>query len=287
VRAPELLADSLVCAGGPWLANPWAMETSPPRALAFDRNLGWIAVAMAGVLATYTMAATWERVKVRPPERSLRITGSAKKRIVSDLIEWTCYVEARNPTDRTAAYKTLHGHVALVLEFLQKQGIKPDEIRPSSASVEEMKEIEHVVEHVGMKNENRVERQIFKGYRTYQSVTIRSTDLARVERASREVTQLLERGVSISSAAPSYYYTKLGEMKLEMLAEAAKNARTRADNILTSAGGAAIRQLRSADMGIINVNPANSTETSVQGNNDTASLEKDIITIVHVTYDLK
>jgi hypothetical protein len=31
----------------------------------------------------------------------------------------------------------------------------------------------------------------------------------------------------------------------------------------------------------------NSTETSVQGNNDTASLEKDIITMVHVTYDLK
>jgi hypothetical protein len=60
-----------------------------------------------------------------------------------------------------------------------------------------------------------------------------------------------------------------------------------ADNILTSAGGASIRQLRSADMGIINVNPANSTETSAQGNNDTESLEKDIITIVHVTYDLK
>ena len=261
------------------------MQT-PSRAIAFDRNLGWIALAAAGVLATYTIAATWERVKLRPPERSLRVTGSAKRRIVSDLIEWTCFVEARNPTDRTAAYKTLHGHVALVLEFLQKQGIKADEIRPSSASVEEMREVEHVVEHVG-NNENRVERQIFKGYRTYQSVTVRSNDLAPIERASREVTQLLERGVSVSSAAPSYYYTKLGEMKLEMLAEAAKNARTRADNILTSAGSAAIRQLRSADMGIINVNPANSTDTSVQGNNDTASLEKDIITIVHVTYDLK
>ena len=261
------------------------MQT-PTRALAFDRNLGWIAIGMAAVLATYTVTATWERVKLRPPERSLRVTGSAKKRIVSDLIEWTCFVEARDPTDRTAAYKTLHGHVALVLEFLQKQGIKSDEIRPSSASVEELKEVEHVVEHVG-KTENRVERQIFKGYRTYQSVTVRSKDLARVERASREVTQLLERGVSISSGAPSYYYTKLGEMKLEMLAEAAKNARTRADNILTSAGGASIRQLRSADMGIINVNPANSTETSAQGNNDTESLEKDIITIVHVTYDLK
>jgi hypothetical protein len=39
-------------------------------------------------------------------------------------------------------------------------------------------------------------------------------------------------------------------------------------------------------MGIININPANSTEASAQGNNDTTSFEKDIITIVHVTYEL-
>ncbi len=40
-------------------------------------------------------------------------------------------------------------------------------------------------------------------------------------------------------------------------------------------------------MGVINVNPANSTETSWEGNNDTTSLEKDIITIVHVTFELE
>ena len=40
------------------------------------------------------------------------------------------------------------------------------------------------------------------------------------------------------------------------------------------------------DMGIININPANSTETSEQGNNDKTSLEKDIITIIHADYEL-
>ena len=72
-----------------------------------------------------------------------------------------------------------------------------------------------------------------------------------------------------------------------MLAEAAKDPRSRAENMIRSAGGASIDRLRAADMGIINVNPANSTETSAQGNNDTSSLDKDIITIVHVTYELK
>lgn len=39
-------------------------------------------------------------------------------------------------------------------------------------------------------------------------------------------------------------------------------------------------------MGVINVNPANSTATSWEGNNDKSSYEKDIITIVHLTFEL-
>ena len=91
---------------------------------------------------------------------------------------------------------------------------------------------------------------------------------------------------TITSTAPLYYYTKLGEVKIEMLAEASKDARTRAENMVNSAGGATIGELKSADMGVININPANSTQGSWDGNNDTSSLEKDIITIVHAKYAL-
>ena len=39
-------------------------------------------------------------------------------------------------------------------------------------------------------------------------------------------------------------------------------------------------------MGIININPANATRTSEEGTNDTTSLEKDIITIVHAEFEV-
>ncbi len=39
-------------------------------------------------------------------------------------------------------------------------------------------------------------------------------------------------------------------------------------------------------MGIININPANSTETSHEGNNDRSSFEKDILTIVRAELEL-
>ena len=57
-----------------------------------------------------------------------------------------------------------------------------------------------------------------------------------------------------------------------------------AENILRSTGGATLGKLIPADMGIISVNAANSTET---GNNDTTSLDEDIITIVHADYEVE
>ena len=159
--------------------------------------------------------------------------------------------------------------------------MKPEEIRAEAATVNELVE----EEQVGT-GEQRVLRRVHKGFEARQGVTVQSTDVARVERLSREITQLLEKGVPVSSTVPRYFYTRLGELKVEMLAEAAKDARTRAESVVAQTR-ATLGQLRSADMGVINVNPANSTETSWQGNNDTSSLEKDIVAIVHVTFELE
>jgi uncharacterized protein len=139
----------------------------------------------------------------------------------------------------------------------------------------------------GLKEPVRVEKRVHKGFITTQTIFVRSSDVRRVEKASREVTALLEDGVSITSEAPEYFYTRLGEVKVEQLAAAGKDARARAENILRNTGGAGIKRLLDANMGIININPANSTETSHEGNNDRTSLEKDIITIVHAHFELQ
>jgi uncharacterized protein len=242
---------------------------------------GLLFLAVGIVIATWVAASAWERVKTRPADRTIQVTGSAKKRILSDQIQWSAEITTLD-MDRTAAYHALAGHMKTAQDYLRAQGIKPDEIRVSSAEVEEV----FNTEYVGT-GEERIQRSVFKGYRTRQGVSVRSGDVGQVERVSREITSLLEQGVPVSSATPSYFYTKIGELKIEMLAEAAKDARNRAENMLDKAGGGSIASLRAADMGVININPANSTETNWEGNNDTTSLEKDILTIVHVTYEVK
>jgi hypothetical protein len=242
--------------------------------------VGMLVVSVAFVVATVIAGNTWERTKTRPKGRTIEVTGSAKKRIVSDQIEWNASLETEN-LDRTVAYRSLAGHVRTALAYLAEQGMKNEEVRVASAVVEEVRQTEFIGS-----GENRVEREVFKGYKTSQTIAVRSSDVTRVERISREITQLLERGVPIASSQPLYFYTKLGELKIEMLAAAARDARVRATNMLEQTGGAKLGKLRFADMGVINVNPANSTETSWEGRSDTSSLDKDILTVVHATFDL-
>ncbi len=250
------------------------------------RFMYWMAAfaapSLALVFAVHTASSTWERVrtKPKPQKRTLKVTGSATQRIVSDLIEWEASIATR-ATDRTAAYRSLNQHVATAQTYLQSVGVKQTEVRISAVETHEIIEMEYV--GVGA---DRIRRRVSKGWSATQRISVRSHDIPRVERVSREITKLLEKGVPISSRAPRYHYTKLAEVKVDMLARASANARQRAQKIVQAAGGKGVSKLWAADMGVINVNPPNSTQTSWQGNNDKTSLEKDIITIVHLTYEL-
>ena len=245
----------------------------------------WLGIALSITISTFLFSSAWERVRNKPRERIINVTGSAKQRIVSDQIEWSASITTLE-MERIKAVRDLAAHTKATLDYLKAQGIKDSEIFPGSISVEAMNETERtqVQTKEGLRTS---EKKIFKGHQATQEISVRSGDVARVERVSREITSLLEKGIPIESTAPMYYYTKLGEMKIAMLAEASKDARIRAEKMINETGGAEIGRLISAQMGVININPANSTATSWEGNNDTTTLEKDIISTVRVTYGMK
>ena len=74
---------------------------------------------VALLAATWVAASTWERVKTKPKEHAIQVTGSATRRITSDLIEWSASIDVQNP-DRSTAYRQLHDHVAQTVAFLKE-----------------------------------------------------------------------------------------------------------------------------------------------------------------------
>ena len=263
--------------------NSEPASARPVRSISLP-PLAALALATGLAVSTFIAANTWRDVRKPPEKNNIRITGSAKKRIVSDLIQWSATIEGYGE-DRTAAYLALKAGTEKAVAFLKDQGIEPDDIKTQAARITE--EFEIVREDKVLEGTNvplRTETRKSVGFHANQMVSVSSPDVALIERASREITSLLAQEVFVTSHPPKYYYTQLGELKLEMLAEAAKDARSRAENILRSAGNTELGALVESSMGIININPANSTATSSEGNNDTTSYEKDIITIVRAEF---
>ena len=121
------------------------------------------------------------------------------------------------------------------------------------------------------------------GYTLQQQIEVRSTDVAKIAQVAREATELINQGILIESKAPQYYYTAIGDLKIEMLGEAAKDAKERAARIAQSTGNS-IGAVRSAKMGVLQVTAADSTDVSDYGVYDTSTIEKDMTAVVNVSF---
>ncbi len=238
-------------------------------------------LAVALVVSSLIAAGAWVTVKLTRPT-TIDVRGAARKRINSDLAEWSVSISTTKPS-RVEAYTALTKDSEEVRNFLKTAGLPESAVRASAVQLLEMTH-EDVIEE-GSKVRHKT---VFDGWRAAQNINVSSTDVALVERLSREATQLLEKGLVLSSDSPRYLFTKVGEVKIEMLAEASRDARQRAERMIEAAGGGArVGRVEGIDTGVININPANSTETSWEGNYDTSSFEKDIITTVRVRFEVK
>ena len=83
-----------------------------------------------------------------------------------------------------------------------------------------------------------------------------------------------------------YYYSKLADLKLTMLAAATQNAKDRASRIATSTG-ATLGPIQSASMGVFQVTAVNSTDISDYGAYDTTTIDKRVTAVVRSSFTVR
>jgi hypothetical protein len=124
----------------------------------------------------------------------------------------------------------------------------------------------------------------FTGYTLTGNVRVESKDIDRVEKLSREITELLEKGIELNSNVPEYYYTKLNELKIDLLAKASEDAKTRAETIAKNSGGS-LGGIKKATMGVFQITGKNSNEDySYGGAFNTSNREKTASITLKVDY---
>jgi hypothetical protein len=238
-------------------------------------GLMWLGTSLAIGLIVSTVLAmgTVERIKLA--NQTIMVKGCAEKLIESDVVSWSAGFSAQ-ASQLDAAYTKLKNDLAIVEGYLQKEGVPQEEISMSSIFTQSL---------YG-RDERGNRTDTITGYRLRQSVHIRSSDLERITRISRECTDLIEKGVEIDSSPPQYFYTRVDESKLEMLGEAARDARQRAER-LAKDSGSKVGPLRSTSQGVFQITSAESTEVSNYGVHDTSSWKKKIRAVVTVRYSIR
>ena len=76
--------------------------------------------------------------------------------------------------------------------------------------------------------------------------------MAYVEKVSRKISDVLDKGIRINMYSPRYYYTKLADLKHEMIKKATEDAKERAEIIATQSVGE-LGALRDARMGVFQI----------------------------------
>ncbi|MFH1772129.1 MAG: SIMPL domain-containing protein [Candidatus Omnitrophota bacterium] len=207
----------------------------------------------------------------------VKVKGFAKQEIKSDLAIFEVTILEENP-DLKLCHKNLSGNKKTVSDYIDKFLSKPkgDIVKFSPININEKYKI----------NERGYDTDEFVEFQLNQSVSVESKDVEKIQKISQEISELIDDGVKMSISYPGYYYTKLDDLKIEMIGLATANAKERAQ-IIAKKGKFKLGPVASVRVGVFQITPANSTSVDDYGINDTSSIDKEIKSVVEIEYFVK
>ena len=196
---------------------------------------------------------------------TISVTGSGSKNFVSDLIVWRGSFSKKSLILKEA-YAALDSDREIIKKYLVSKGLQESDLVFSAVAIN--KDFETTYDA----NEN-IRQQLFTGFTLTQNVQVESKAVDKVEAISREVTELINSGVEFYSNPPEYYYTKMAALKIEMIAEATKDANARAKSIAENADSD-LGKLKKSEMGVFQIIAQNSSEDYSWGGSFNTSAKK-------------
>ena len=199
-------------------------------------------------------------------------TGSAKKSVVSDKVRWASSITQKVKVSTVKnGYAKMDTDLKEVKNFLAQNGITEDYITVSQIFMNEI-----------WNNGN----QSDKDYNLVQNIEVQSDEVKKIDALAKNTMELIKKGVLFTTNSLEFYYSKLPEVRVELLDSAVADAKARA-NKLAEAGGKKIGVLKSASSGVVQVMAPNSVEVSDYGMYDTSKINKEVMVTVKASFEIK
>jgi len=205
-------------------------------------------------------------------DRYVTVKGLAEREVTADTALWPLRFVASGETLNEAQSNARDSHDA-VLEFLKRQDIKPEAVELQKLSVKDTGADPYQRGDVEQK------------FIINQTLTVRSHNVERVRKAAQAVSELVDAGVVLSSdygaSGPSYLFSRLNEIKPEMIAKATAAARESAEQFARDAN-AEVGELRRANQGVFQIR----ARDQAAGMSQTQQAEKTVRVVTTIDYYL-
>lgn len=204
-------------------------------------------------------------------DNTVKVVGSAGKQFGTDKVKWQLRI-SRNVTVYTLAegYSQLKKDVDLIVAQLKASGIDPKSISMQALNTNP------VYSGTGT----------ISNYTLQQALYVISDSVATVEKIALNPEAIASKGIIIEFSRLEYFYSKVDEIKRELLGDAAKDAKLRAEEIAKSSGKK-VGLLKNAQAGVFQITEPYSNEVSGYGMYDTSTKDKEIKVTVRAEFELK
>ena len=239
--------------------------------------IGLVAIALAfGIAVPVTAGIVTSGMRdIKLRRDTIVVTGSARQPIEANLAQWELTVTATERSPASAA-RSVGRKVAAVDAFLRNAGLGTKDVRKPPLSVDE------TTVRVPTGKRKPAFRSV-PAWHVSQSFDVTTRHIDRLERAAGSVDDLLLEGIDVSVERVQYLSTGLKSARLEALRKAIGEAHKRGETIAGGLGGH-LGAVRKVDLGVYQIVPRNSTDVSDYGINDTSTRDKDVVSVVTVTF---
>lgn len=156
-------------------------------------------------------------IKFKEYERTVTVKGLAEHEYPADIVIWPVqFTEANN--DLEGLYNSIENSTNKIKTFLEKQGIQPSEISLSSPAI---------TDKSAQRYGNSAPAEF--RYTAVQTVTVYSKNIEAVRSVMSNLAQLGKQGIVFTGgnyeSKTEYIFTRLNDIKPEMIEEATTKAR--------------------------------------------------------------
>lgn len=232
-----------------------------------ERFLPSLAIGISLVLSAYVLGGGVRYLK--DFERSVSVKGLDERIVDADTGILTFGI-ASSGNSPTTLYERIAQEEEKIVAFLKGASIPETNFDLGQVSIND----QATYNQEAVSSEAR--------YSAQRTITVSSTDLGVIKALSKRTTSLIKEGIVVTNTSISYLYTKLNDIKPEMLKRATENAREAATAFASNAG-ASIGGIKSARQGYFSIlNPSTDESHSAD-----QSLRKKVRVVTEVQFFLE